>query len=173
MSKIVAIGQIEGKIYFMRGMKVMMDRDLAQLYGVQTRRLNEQVRRNLKRFPPDFMFQLTQEEMQIWMSQFATSNKEKMGLRKRPFAFTENGVAMLSSVLNSWQAIEVNIQIMRVFTRIREMIISHKDLAYKIEDLERKFKDHDGKLVLVFEAIKELLRPEEESKKIGIGFHVK
>ena len=153
----------------------MIDRDLAELYGVQTRRLNEQVKRNLKRFPTDFIFQLTHEEMEIWMSQIAISNKEKKGLRKMPYAFTENGVAMLSSVLNSNRAIDVNIQIMRIFTKMREMIISHKDLARKIEDLERKFQDHDKNFVVVFEAIKGLLEESQESakKKTPIGFHAK
>lgn len=114
----------------------MLDRDLADMYGVETRRLNEQVKRNEKRFPSDFMFQLTFQELENWKSQNATSNKEKMGLRKLPFAFTEQGVAMLSSVLNSETAIEVNIQIIRIFTRIREVLLTQKDVLLKMEQLE-------------------------------------
>ncbi|HOE17898.1 MAG TPA: ORF6N domain-containing protein [Syntrophorhabdaceae bacterium] len=116
----------------MRGQKVMLDRDLAMLYGVETRVLNQAVRRNIERFPEDFMFQLTKGEMDNWKSQIVISNKEKMGLRRRPYAFTENGVAMLSSVLNSSKAIQVNIQTMRTFTKIREMIASHKELAKRL-----------------------------------------
>ena len=123
-----------------------MDRDLAEMYGVDTKRLNEQVKRNLKRFPNDFMFQLTNEELENWKSQFATSNKVKMGLRKLPNVFTEQGVAMLSSVLNSNTAIEVNIRIIRVFTRMREMLITHKDVLLKLEQMENKILTHDGQL---------------------------
>ncbi len=164
---IVPVEIIQRKIYLIRGHKVMFDRDLAELYGVETRRLNEQVKRNLKRFPLDFMLQLTKEEMKNWMSQIAISNREKMGMRKMPYVFTEQGVAMLSSVLNSDRAIEVNIQIMRVFTKLRELMLSHKDLARKIEDLERtfqtKYQEQDKKIILIFKAIKDLL---EEKKKV-------
>ncbi len=172
---LVPVEIIQSKIFIIRGRKVMFDRDLAELYGVETRRLNEQVKRNVKRFPPDFMHQLTKEETKNWMSQIAISNKEKMGIRRMPYVFTEQGVAMLSSVLNSDRAIEVNIQIMRVFVRLKELMISHKDLARKIENLERKFKEHDQKFVLVFEAIKQLLEePEEPSKpKEPIGFFMR
>ena len=166
---LVPVEIIQNKIYLVRGRKVMLDRDLAVLYGVETRRLNEQVKRNLKRFPLDFMYQLTKEEAEKWMSQIAISNKERMGIRKMPYVFTEQGVAMLSSVLNSDRAIEVNIQIMRVFTKLREMMATHKDLARKIEDLERKFqekfKEHDSKIILVFNAIKDLLADKEETAK--------
>ena len=119
------------KIYIIRGIKVMMDRDLAELYGVETRILNQAVRRNLRRFPEDFMFQLTQKEFQIWKSQIVISKSDKIGLRKLPLAFTEQGVAMLSSILNSDRAIMVNIQIIRVFTRIRKMLESHKEILKK------------------------------------------
>ena len=115
---------VERKIYVVRGQKVMMDRDLATLYNVDTRRLKEQVRRNIDRFPADFMFEMTDDELAEWRSQFATSNREVMGLRKRPFVFTEHGVLMLSSVLNSKTAIAVNIQIIRVFTRMRELLLT-------------------------------------------------
>ena len=169
---LVPVEIIQNKIYLIRGRKVMLDRDLAELYGVETRRLNEQVKRNLKRFPLDFMYQLTKEETEIWMSQIAISNKERMGLRKSPYVFTEQGVAMLSSVLNSDRAIEVNIQIIRVFTKLREIMSSHKDLAHKIEDLERKFQEHDKKIVLVFNAIRDLLDDKKEAakKKGPLGF---
>ncbi len=175
-ASLVPVEIIQNKIYLVRGRKVMLDRDLAELYGVETRRLNEQVKRNLKRFPLDFMYQLTKEEAENWMSQFAISNKERMGIRKMPYVFTEQGVAMLSSVLNSDRAIEINIQIMRVFTELRAMMASHKDLARKIEDLERKFQEkfqeHDKKIVLVFNAIKDLLADKKEAaKKRGpLGF---
>ena len=147
----------------------MVDRDLAQLYQVPTKRLNEQVKRNLKRFPSDFMFQMTQKEFGNWKSHFATSNKDKMSLRKRPLVFTQDGVAMLSSVLNSDRAIEVNIQIMRTFTKLREILASHKDLARKIEELEKKY---DSQFRAVFEAIRQLMM-EEEKPKTPIGFHVR
>ena len=145
----------------------MLDRDLAMLYKVPTRRLNEQVKRNKERFPEDFMFQLTKEEFENWRSQIAMSNSEKMGIRRNPYAFTEQGVAMLSSVLNSKVAIQVNIQIMRTFTKIKEIIMSHKDLQRKIEDMERKY---DQQFKVVFDAIKQLLIPPEKPKR-KIGFH--
>jgi len=152
---------IESKILLVRGKKVMLDRDLARLYRVPTRRLNEQVKRNIDRFPEDFMFQLTKEEFENWRSQIAISNSEKMGLRRKPYAFTEQGVAMLSSVLNSKVAIQVNIQIMRTFTRLKEILMSHKDLQRKIENMERKY---DQQFKVVFDAIKQLLISPEKSK---------
>lgn len=169
----LSITTIEEKIFIIRGQKVMIDGDLAQLYGISTKRLKEQVNRNHKRFPKDFMFELTWEESATLASrsQFATLKKGK-NIKYRPYVFTEQGVAMLSSVLNSDRAIEVNIQIMRVFVRLKEMMISHKDLAKKIEDLESKFKEHDKKFFLVFEAIRQLIKEDEKPKR-GIGFHVK
>lgn len=158
---------IESKILLVRGQKVMLDRDLAKLYRVPTRRLNEQVKRNEERFPIDFMFQLTKEEFENWRSQIAISNSEKMGLRRKPYVFTEQGVAMLSSVLNSKVAIQVNIQIMRTFTKLKEIIMTHKDLQRKIDDMERKY---DQQFKGVFEAIKQLLAPLEKPKG-KIGFH--
>ena len=125
------------KIYFIRGQKVMLDRDLAELYGIETRRLKEQVRRNICRFPKDFMFEMTKEELNNWRSQFATSNKEIMGMRRPPFVFTEHGVLMLSSVLNSKRAIQVNIRIMRIFTRMKEMLLTHKDILLRLEKIEK------------------------------------
>ncbi len=173
---LIPIEIIENKIYLIRGRRVMLDRDLAGLYGVPTRRLKEQVRRNLKRFPDDFMFELTWEETAALASrsQIATLKKGQ-NIKYLPYAFMEQGVAMLSSVLHSDRAIDVNIQIMRVFVRLKELMISHKDLARKIEDLERKFKEHDKKFVLVFEAIKHLLKESGESPKPKepIDFHAR
>ena len=168
----VAIAIIEKKIFIIRGQKVMLDRDLATLYEIPTKSLKQQVNRNKRRFPMDFMFELTWKESNALASrsQFATLKKGQ-NVKYRPYVFTEQGVAMLSSVLNSERAIEVNIQIMRVFVRLKEMIISHKDLARKINDLERQFKEHDEKFILVFEAIRQLMEPPPEKKKGRIGFH--
>ena len=158
--------RIISKIYLIRGKKVMLDRDLAELYNVETKVLNQSVRRNQKRFPKDFMFQLTEKELQNWKSQFVTSNKEKMGLRKLPLAFTEQGVAMLSSVLNSETAIAVNIRIIRVFSRMKELMITHKDILIKLEKIENKMlyeggkiKKHDEEIQLIFKYLKQLLNP--------------
>ena len=143
----------------------MLDRDLALLYEVQTKALKQAVRRNSKRFPDDFMFELTTQEFENWRSQFVTSNKEKMGLRYKPMAFTEQGVAMLSSVLNSERAILVNIQIIRTFTKLREMLATHKDLQKKVVAMEGKY---DKQFKIVFDAIKQLLKlPEKPKKRIG------
>jgi len=170
----VPVEIIQKKIYFIRGQKVMLDKDLAELYAVLTKNLNKAVRRNLERFPEDFAFTLTKKEFQDLRFQFGTSSWG--GGRYLPFVFTEQGVAMLSSVLNSKRAIQVNIQIMRVFTKLSELLASHKDLARKIEELERKFDGklemHDKKIALVFNAIKELLAEKEETakKKGPMGF---
>ena len=158
----------------------MFDKDLAQLYGVLTKNLNKSVNRNIERFPEDFMFRLTKEEYGVLRFQIGTSKRG--GQRYLPYVFTEQGVAMLSSVLNSERAILVNIQIMRVFTKLREMMISHKDLAQKIEELEKKFKGRFGKQdkrlkdhEKIFDLIwKELLeKPIEEppKTKMPVGFH--
>ncbi len=145
--------RIERSILLIRGHKVMLDSDLAELYGVATKRLNEQVRRNLSRFPEDFMFQLTEPETQLLRSQIATSKEGRGGRRYLPYAFTEQGVAMLSSVLNSERAIKVNIEIMRAFVRLRRMLASHADLARKLDALERKY---DTQFKVVFEAIRQV-----------------
>tara|TARA_B100000315_G_scaffold237288_1_gene253938 strand:- start:1836 stop:2351 length:516 start_codon:yes stop_codon:yes gene_type:complete len=161
---------ISSKIFLIRGRKVILDRDLARLYSVETKNLKRQVRRNIERFPEDFMFELTKEELENWKCQFGTSNSsEKMGLRHLPYAFTEQGVAMLSSVLNSKRAIQVNIQIMRTFVKIKEMLTTHKDLQRKIETMEKKYDEH---FKAVFEAIKQLIKHEQNPKK-PIGFHNK
>ena len=160
---------IESKILLIHGKKVMLDRDLAVLYGLDTKALKQAVKRNPKRFPEDFMFELTQEEFQNWRSQFVTSKADKMGLRYPPYAFTENGVAMLSSVLNSDRAIQVNIQIMRTFTRLREILATHEELRRKIEQMEKKY---DGQFKIVFEAIRQLMTPPLRPKR-KIGFDLK
>lgn len=129
---IIPDSRIASRIFFIRGKKVMLDRDLAELYGVETRTLNQAVRRNPERFPSDFMFQLNVREMEIWISQIVISKSKNMGLRKRPLAFTEQGVAMLSSVLNSPRAIQVNIQIIRTFTKLRELIGSNMELRFSV-----------------------------------------
>jgi hypothetical protein len=165
---------IISKIYFIREQKVMIDRDLAELYGVETRALNQAVRRNMKRFPEDFMFQMTAEEMKNWKSQIVISNKEKMGLRKPPLAFTEQGVAMLSSVLNSETAILVNIQIIRTFTKIRKIIENHKTILEKLEKLELQDKEHENSILLIFEYLKQLEKLKqtelEQQNRKEIGF---
>jgi len=159
---------IENKIFLLRGLRVMLDRDIAELYGVKPIRLREQVKRNKKRFPEDFMFQLTKEEADILVSQNAIPSKKHLG-GYLPYAFTEQGVAMLSSVLNSERAIQVNIQIMRTFTKLRELLVTHKDLQRKIEDMESKY---DEQFKIVFEAIRQLLEPPPapEKSKRRIGF---
>ena len=146
------------------GKKVMLDRDLAELYGVETKYLKRQVRRNLNRFPPDFMFKLSKPEFKNWRCQFVTSNSaDKMGLRYPPYAFTEPGVAMLSSVLNSNRAIHVNIWIIRTFIKLRQLLLTHVELKRKIEDMEGKY---DQQFKIVFEAIRKLLEsPKPEPMK--------
>jgi ORF6N domain len=162
---VTTIERIERSIFLVRGHKVLLDVDLAALYGVPTKRLNEQVRRNRARFPEDFMFQLTAEEMASLRSQFATSNKGRGGRRYAPYAFTEQGVAMLSTVLNSERAIQVNIEIMRAFVRLRQMLASNAQLARKLAELEKKY---DAQFKVVFDAIRQLMvRPEPKKRKIG------
>jgi cell division protein FtsL len=169
---LVPMEMIENKILLIRSKKVMIDRDLAILYDIPTKRLKEQVNRNRKRFPDDFMFELTLAEAKGLRSQFATLKRGEH-MKYRPYVFTEQGVAMLSSVINSERAIEVNIQIMRVFVKIKEFVLTHHDLAQKIDALERKFEEHDKKFVVVFDAIRRLMAPELEPQKRKIGFHSK
>ena len=160
--------RVMNKIYLIRSKKVMIDRDLAELYQVETRALNQAIRRNIGRFPEDFMFQLTDKEFENWKSQIVISKSEKMGLRKRPLAFTEQGVAMLSSVLNSETAIAVNIQIIRVFTRMRELLLTHKDILLQLEKIEKKLTSHDEDIALIFQYLKKLLNPPQPPRpKIG------
>jgi len=167
---VVSMERIEKSILLIRGQKVILDRDLADLYGVETKVLKQAVRRNIARFPEDFMFELKKDEFANLRSQFVTSSSPQWGgPRYRPMAFTEQGVAMLSSVLNSTRAIEVNILIMRAFVRLREMVSSHKDLLRKVEEMERKY---DHQFQVVFEAIKQLM-VEAEKPKRKIGFEAK
>jgi phage regulator Rha-like protein len=170
----IAVEVVAAKILVVRGKKVMLDSDLASLYGVETKNLNLQVKRNVLRFPNDFMFQLTKKE--TLRLQFATSKQG--GRRYLPYAFTEQGVAMLSAILSSDRAIQVNIAIMRAFVRMREILLTNKDLATKIETLEFKYKHHDVKFAeydkhirAIFEAIKQLMAPEPVPEKPKIGFH--
>ena len=162
----VSVERIEKAILFIHGEKVLLDRDLAELYGVETRVLNQAVRRNIDRFPKDFMFELTRDEI-MRISQTVTSSQIKYS--KRVHAFTEQGVAMLSSVLNSKRAIEVNIAIMRAFVKLRQMVAAHKDLEKKLAALEKKY---DDQFKIVFDAIAELMTPPEKPKR-KIGFEIK
>jgi hypothetical protein len=163
--KLIPVEAIANSIYLIRGQKVMLDSDLAQLYSVQTKALNQAVGRNRERFPNDFMFRLTHEEAQNLRSQIVTSNWG--GRRYQPLAFTEQGVAMLSSVLRSDRAIRVNIEIMRAFVRLRQVLSTHAELARKFKVLEKKY---DAQFKVVFDAIRELMIPSEPRKKGAVGF---
>jgi len=160
---------IEKRIFLIRDQKVMLDVHLAELYDVPTKRLKEQVRRNSERFPADFMFELNAKEDHLLRSQFATSKRGRGGSRYHPFAFTERGVAMLATVLNSKRAILVNIAIMRTFVKLRQLVASHQELSAKLRELERKVGSHDSQIRAIFEAIRQLVRPPDHQKK-QIGF---
>lgn len=168
MSNLMSVEVIAGKILEIQGKRVMLDKDLARLYGVGTRNLNKAVNRNKERFPVDFMFQLTKDEFSNLMFQNGTSRWG--GTRKLPYVFTEQGVAMLSSVLRSRRAIKVNIQIMRAFIKLKELLLTHKELALKIEELERKYSGHDEMIKNIFETIRQLLEPPPVKEKPPIGF---
>jgi hypothetical protein len=163
----IPLETLHRRIYVIRNHNVMLDQDLAALYGVGTKVLNQAVSRNMGRFPDDFMFRLTHEEFATLKSQIVTSRWG--GRRYSPYAFTEQGVAMLSTVLRSEQAIQVNVAIMRAFVRMREVMISHKDLAQRIDDMERKY---DSQFKVVFDAIRRLMEPPVPSKKRSIGYIV-
>jgi hypothetical protein len=169
---LVPAGEIERAILLIRGQRVMLDRDLAVLYRVTTGNLNKAVKRNVQRFPTDFMFQLSAEEAQGLIFQIGRS-KGRGGRRHCPYAFTEQGVAMLSSVLRSQQAIQVNVAIMRAFVRLRETLALHKELARKLADLEQHIEGHDTAIGSLFEAIRQLMAPPSAPPKPEIGFHVK
>ena len=164
MTNLILIENITSKIFMIRGLKVMIDRDLAELYGVETKQLKRAVRRNIDRFPTDFMFELINDEIENLRCQIGTSSWG--GSRYVPMAFTEQGVAMLSTVLNSKRAIQVNIQIIRTFTRLRQMMTGHEELKKKIEKMEEKY---DEQFRIVFEAIKQLLKEDDQPKR-KIGF---
>ena len=166
MGKLVLAEKIENKIYQIRGKKIMLDKDLAELYGVPTKVLTQSIKRNIKRFPSDFMLLLTYQEVRNLRSQFVTSSWG--GRRYLPYAFTQEGVAMLSSVLNSERAILVNIQIMRAFVSLRRIAVTYIGLKRKIDQIEKKY---DGQFAVVFQAIKKLLEPPPEKPKRRIGFH--
>lgn len=165
-------GIVIGKIHIIRGQKVMLDEDLAELYEVQTKRLNEQVKRNKDRFPSDFMFQLTKEEFENLKSQIATSSWG--GRRILPYTFTEHGVLMLSSVLKSKRAIKVNIQIMRIFTKMRKLLMSQKDLILKVEKIENKLEGQNYEIKVLFEYLKKLMQEKDQrfhqTSRKRIGF---
>lgn len=161
---VISDNVVINKIYELRGRKVMIDRDLAELYGVQTRVLKQTVKRNLSRFPEDFMFEMTKQELDDWRSQFVISNTDKKGLRHLPFCFTEHGVLMLSSVLNSPQAVQINIQIVRIFTRLREVISEHNELKLEIEAIKKKLNSHDKNIEVVFSYLDELVEKKEKPK---------
>ena len=161
---------IKGKIYLIRGQKVLLDSDLAELYLVETKRLIQAVKRNIDRFPADFMFQLKDQELGALRSQSVTSNPGRGGRRTSPYAFTEQGIAMLSSVLNSDRAVQVNIAIMRAFVQMRELAASNRELARRLDELEKKFAGHDRQFVAVFDAIREMVTPvDKKGRKIGFG----
>lgn len=163
---IIPLERIERHSLLIRGQKVLLDADLAELYGVETGELNRAVRRNLDRFPADFMFRLNASELANLKCQFGISSWG--GRRGFPYAFTEQGVAMLSSVLRSPRAVQVNVEIMRAFVRLRQMLSSHADLARKLDELEQKY---DEQFRAVFDAIRELMSPPERKKRPPIGFH--
>ena len=177
MKELIATGAVEKKIFLIRGLRVMLSPHLAKLYGVETKVLIQAVKRNIERFPKDFMFRLTWGEIHSLRSQFVTLESKDESLSKKgkhskypSFAFTEQGVAMLSSVLHSKRAIHVNIAIMRAFVRLRSFLSTHKELAHKLGELERKIEKHDGEIQAIFEAIRQLMEPPEEKPKRRIGF---
>ena len=191
MSKeIIPTARIAQSIYWLRGQKVMLDYDLAALYGVEARALNQAVKRNASRFPKDFMFQISAEEMELvsqfvtpptkeWpekrvknSSQFVISSRKHRGKRYRPYAFTEQGVAMLSSVLKSERAVKVNIAIMRAFVKLREALETNRELAQKFAELEKRVGKHDEKIDAILEAIRQLMAPPKKPRR-EIGFHVR
>ena len=164
---LVTVERVERRILFIRGEKVILDADLAELYGVPTKRLNEQVRRNRDRFPPDFMFQLTEEEFANLRSQNATSRSGWGGRRSPPFVFTEHGAIMAANILSSPQAITASVTVVRAFVRLRQMLASHADLARKLEALEKRY---DSQFKQVFTAIRALMEPSEDSLRKRIGY---
>jgi len=171
MKELIPIELIEKKIYLIRGQKVMLSMYLAELYGVETRALNQAVKRNIHRFPEDFMFQINEAETEQLVSQNVIPHKKFFG-GSLPYAFTEQGVAMLSSILNSEQAIKINIAIMRAFVKLRELLSTNKELSHKLEQLERKIEKHDEEIKGIFSAIRQLMAP-PETKKRKIGFEVR
>src|SRR5262245_54756412 len=169
-SAIVPVDHIESRILLVRGHRVMLDSDLAELYQVSTKRLNEQVKRNKRRFPTDFTFQLSVEEAQVLRSQTATSKGRRGGRRYRPYAFTEHGAVMLATGLNSPVAVQASIQCVRAFVKLRELLSTHRELAKKLAGLEKRIQEHDEEITAIFEAIRQLMAPPDKPSK-RIGFH--
>ncbi|MBM3243516.1 MAG: ORF6N domain-containing protein [Candidatus Omnitrophica bacterium] len=169
MAKDISVEVVATKILFIRGKKVMLDSDLAKLYCVETKQLVRQMKRNIKRFPDDFAYQLTKQEVKNLRCQFGTSKKG--GRRYLPYVFTEQGVAMLSTVLRSERAIQVNIAIMRVFVKLREVLLTHKELAEKLQELEHKYQLHESDIQTIFEVIKKLLEPPPEPPRPRFGLN--
>ena len=169
MSKKITIPDelIINKIYVIRGQKVMLDRDLAELYDVETRRLKEQVRRNINRFPEEFMFELTKEELEEWRNEYASSNRDVMGIRIAPFVFTEYGILMLSSVLNSEKAVQMNIQILRTFVQLRKLANNYEEILAKIKRMESQYNEQFGE---IYEALQRLMSKPERSPRKQIGY---
>lgn len=163
---------VESAIHLIRGPRVMLDSDLAEIYGTSTMRLNEQLRRNRQRFPEDFAFQLTAEEFRRLISQIAISKKGRGGRRKLPWVFTEHGAIMLASVLNSQIAVQASVRVVRAFVRLRELVAANAELANKLQDLERRLDSHDEAIIELFAVLKRLLEPEAKPKR-EIGFHVR
>jgi len=170
-SNLIPLEIIERKIYLIRGIKVMLDFDLAELYQVETRALIQAVKRNNNRFPPDFAFQISEKDFKKWRSQIVTSNpRAKMGLRRPPYAFTEHGVTMLASVLRSKKAAEISIYVVRAFIQLREMLASHKKILKEFEKFKKVQKMHGQHIVNILNVIKQLLNPPPNSNKEPIGF---
>jgi ORF6N domain len=161
---------LTGRIHLIRGVRVVLDSDLARLYGVETRRLNEQVRRNRRRFPAEFMFQLNNQELARLMSQFATSNGGRGGMRKPPLAFTEHGVIMAAAVLNSPRAMEVSVYVVRAFVQLRDTLSANAEIARRLDQLERKFGAHDRAILEILQALRQLTQPVGAPKRRRIGF---
>jgi len=167
------IANLQSAIHLIRGQQVMLDSDLAAIYGVSTRQLNQQLKRNRNRFPEDFAFQLGHEEFMDLMSQIVTSNKGRGGRRKLPWAFTEHGAIMLATVLNSDLAVQASVRVVRAFIRLREMVATNSQLTAKLEELEGRLGSHDKAIADLFAALKRLLAPPEPPKRREIGFHVR
>jgi hypothetical protein len=167
---LILVEQIEPRIIMIRGQRAILDTDLAELYGTATKRLNEQIKRNRSRFPADFVFQLTVEEVQAVRSQIATASKRNV--RYRPFAFTEHGALMAASVLNTARAIDVSVYVIRAFVRLRELLSTHKELAHKLAELERKVSSHDEAIQSLVATIRRLAQPPATASRPRIGFHV-
>ena len=162
---------IMSKIYYIREQNVMLDRDLAEFYGVETKYLKRQVKRNIARFPDDFMFELSQQELNEWRSQFVTSNEDKMGLRYAPYAFTEDGVSQLSTVLKGKRAIQIHLQVMRLFGKMRRMLLAHKELLIEMENIRKKVNGQDEKINFIYNYLQQFIKAQEMPRN-RIGYQL-